>query len=224
MNLRISGIENEIELKDITIIEVMNKKFYSNILKIINYNCTETIDDKTIILKENDEILKMNKEIYLIFDLFNIDYNSKKILSKIYEKISCNIDKNEDYEIEENFAKIRKYLISEINELPFEFQMTDKIKNEDIFKLFELKIDAENYTKILERIELIIDLISTLNISSILMLVNLKTYLSKEELLVLYKYSMYNNIKLVDFESSSSEKLEYEEKYIIDNEFDEFKE
>ena len=34
----------------------------------------------------------MSKNIYIVFDVFNIDYNSKKILNKLYALISQNIN------------------------------------------------------------------------------------------------------------------------------------
>ena len=64
-----------------------------------------------------------------------------------------------------------------------------------LLKLFNLKINNLNYTNILERIEMLIDLLFVLNISQILAIPNLKKYLL-EELVELYKYSLYNNIKI----------------------------
>ena len=91
--------------------------------------------------------------------------------------------------------KLRNYLIQEINELPFEFIMKSDINIPEVLKLFDLKIDKSNYTNILERIEMLIDLLFVLNISQILAIPNLKKYLL-EELVELYKYSLYNNIKI----------------------------
>ena len=51
---------------------------------------------------------------------------------------------------------------------------------------------------------------------------NLKTFLQEEDLLELYKYSMYNNIKLLVLENKHYENvLKYEKKNIIDENFDE---
>ena len=163
----------------------------------------------------------MGKEMYMIFDLFNIDYNSKKIISKIYEIISENIKKNQDYEIENETIKLRNYIIQEINELPFEFVMKRELEISEILKLYNLKIDPINYASILERAELLIDIISTLQIAKILVLPNLKTYLSEDELVALYKYSLYNNVKLLLIERYNTKKLEYEKTMLIDETFDE---
>ena len=134
-----------------------------------------------------------------MFDLFNVDYNSKSILNKLYNIIQENIEKNQDLDIEEYKFIIREKIIEEINELPFEFEMKDDYKIVDLLKLYGLKIDSSNYDSILNRVELMIDIISILKVAKILIIPNLKVYLNDKELLELYKYSFYNNIELLLF-------------------------
>ena len=192
---------------------------------IFDNNLSEKINgiesNEIFLLDNNENELNMGKEMYMIFDLFNIDYNSKKIISKIYEIISENIKKNQDHEIENETIKLRNYIIQEINELPFEFVMKKELEISEILKLYNLKIDPINYTSILERAELLIDIISTLQIAKILVLPNLKTYLSEDELVALYKYSLYNNVKLLLIERYNTKKLKYEKTMLIDESFDE---
>ena len=49
---------------------------------------------------------------------------------------------------------------------------------------------------------------------------NLKLYLSEEELIELYKYSLYNEIKLFLIEKDYTGKLKYEKILLIDENFD----
>ena len=58
--------------------------------------------------------------------------------------------------------------------------------------------------------------------AKILAIPNLKTFLQEADLLELYKYSIYNNIKLLILENKHCENaLKYERKNIIDENFDE---
>ena len=143
-------------------------------------------------------------------------------MSKIYDIISENIKKNQDYVIENIALNLRNYIISEINELPFEFTMKSELDIPEILKIYNLKIDGEMYHSILEKIELLIDLLATLKISNILIIPNLKSFLEDVELVELYKYSLYNNINLLIIERNSYDKLEYESNMIIDENFDDF--
>ena len=86
--------------------------------------------------------------------------------------------------------------------------MKRELEISEILKLYNLKIDP-------------INIISTLQIAKILVLPNLKTYLSEDELVALYKYSLYNNVKLLLIERYNTKKLEYEKTMLIDETFDE---
>lgn len=223
MKLKINGFNNEIIFNDenINILEIKDSKCFTHIIEILNEKINGIESNEIFLLDNNENELNMGKEMYMIFDLFNIDYNSKKIISKIYEIISENIKKNQDHEIENETIKLRNYIIQEINELPFEFVMKRELEISEILKLYNLKIDPINYTSILERAELLIDIISTLQIAKILVLPNLKTYLSEDELVALYKYSLYNNVKLLLIERYNTKKLKYEKTMLIDETFDE---
>ena len=222
MKLKIIGFENEIEFKNnINVLIIIDRKCFSHIIECLN-NKNQGIEDNEIYLldDENNE-LNMEKNMLIVFDLFNLEYNSKKFLNKIYEIISNNIKLKNDFVIEELIFKLRNYLIEEINELPFEFLMKEEIDVLDILKLFSLKIDSKNYTSILERAELIIDMLTIVQPNTLLVIPNLKLYLSDEEIIELYKYSLYNNINLLVIEQNFAKKLEYENILIIDENFSE---
>ena len=222
MKLKIIGFENEIEFKNnINVLIIIDRKCFSHIIECLN-NKNQGIEDNEIYLldDENNE-LNMDKNMLIVFDLFNLEYNSKKFLNKIYEIISNNIKLKNDFIIEELIFKLRNYLIEEINELPFEFLMKEEIDVLDILKLFSLKIDSKNYTSILERVELIIDMLTVVQPNTLLVIPNLKLYLSDEEIIELYKYSLYNNINLLVIEQNFTKKLEYENILIIDENFSE---
>ena len=73
-------------------------------------------NDEIFLLDNNDNEIKLDKAI-IIFDLFNIDFNSKKILNKLYETIEKNVETSQDLEIENLIVNLRNKLIEEINEL-----------------------------------------------------------------------------------------------------------
>jgi len=223
MKLKINGFENEIEFSigKVNILEIVNPKCFTNILQTINDKINGLESDEMFLLDNNNEILNMNKEMYIIFDLFNIDYSNKKILNSLYSIIERNIEESQDYVVEGLLVKIRKYLVEEINELPFEFTMKQDIEISEILKLFAVKIDNSCYNTMLEKLEGLIDMLAMLNLAKILVIPNLKQFLSNDELVEFYKYSMYNNIELFILERNNTEKLEYESALTIDSEFDE---
>ena len=198
-----------------------DKKFLRHIIDVLNDKVNGLDSNEIFLLDYNNEEIRIDKEVFMIIDIFNIDYNSKKILNKIYEIISDRVEMTKEIEMNDIIIKLRNYLIEEINEMPFEFVMKDELDVKEILKLFDLKIDKEGYTNIIEKIELLIDIISTLNVASVLIIPNMKIYLSDEEIVEIYKYSLYNNVTLLSIENDFLSKLEYENILLIDENFDE---
>ena len=224
MKLKINGFENEIQFDDehINVLTINNSKCFSHIIGILNDKINGIESNEIFLLDEKNQEIKMDKKVYIILDIFNIDYNSRKVLNKIYDIIAENIEKNQDYEVEKMVMQLRNYIIQEINELPFEFVMKSELEIPEILKLYNLKIDDVNYARILEKVEILIDIISTLKVADILIIPNLKLFLSDEELVELYKYSLYNNVKLLLIERNKNKQLKYERNIIIDENFCDF--
>lgn len=222
MKLKINGFNNEInfENNNVAILEVKDTKCFTHIIEAINNAVNGEETNEIFLLDDEFNEINIGKETYMVIDLFNIDFNSKKILNKLYEKIADNIEKMEDIELKDMLVNLRNYIIQEINELPFEFIMKDEPEIVEIFKIYNLKIDMLNYKKTVEKIEFLIDILATLKIATVLIIPNLKLYLSEEELLELYKYSLYNEINLLLIEKNSGRKLPYERILSIDENFD----
>ena len=224
MKLKINGFTNELEFYDdkVSILSIQDTKCFTNIIQKINDKINGAESDEVFLVDDKENELKMSKEVCMILDLFNIDYNSKKILGKLYDKISENIENSGETKLQNLFIEVRKNIVEEINEFPFEFTMSDDIDIINILKLYNLKVDILSYETILEKIEFFIDLNATLNIFSVIVIPNLKMYLSEEELIELYKYSLYNNVKLLLIEKNFTQKLKYEHILTIDEGFEDY--
>ena len=223
MKIRINGLENEIKLNknNVNILQIDNQNFFAHIVEILNDKANDLDNNEIVLLDENNQELDFSNRVYVLIDIFNIDFNSKKILNKIYDYISKTIGSNQEKFINNKNINIRKKLINEINDLPFNFNIKDEIEVNDLLKVYNLKIDYMSYNGVLNKIELLIEILSILKIADILVIPNLKSYLNEEELVELYKYCMYNNINLIIIENKVLKKLKYEKILRVDEEFDE---
>lgn len=224
MKIRLNSFQNDINLFDgtISVIEIENAKYYNKLIQNINDNINGYETNEILLLSDNDEMLKLEKEAMLVIDIYNIDFNSKKIISKIYSLIATNIKNKQTDELSGIISKLRHFIDLELIDLPFNFQLKDNIEMEEILKIFSVKIENMEYPTLIEKIELLIDIISTLQMCKILIIPNLKLYLDEKELIEIYKYSMYNEIKLVLIERNSTSKLQYEQTLHIDENFDDY--
>ncbi len=224
MKIRINGCDNDLKIgeQSISVIQVKDIKLFRKILDNINQKINEIENNDIFILDDKEGEISFSKEVFILFDLFNIDFSSKKILTKMYNKIQDTLNQDEEIEFADKLVEVRGVLVRHANELPFNYKIKEEIKLVDVLKLFEFKIDEQSYQSILEKLELFIDILSTLNISRFLIIPNLKDYLIEEEIIYLYKYSLYNNINLIIIQNSEKKKLEYERKLIIDENFIDF--
>ena len=212
MKIKIKGFENELKLNaddKCYSIQIENKKLYQSILS----ECMNEDDEKQLILINNKEnCCEIEKHILFISDPYNEEVNNKKILTKIYEMISKSINENIELttKIDTNLYKIREIIINEANELPIEFEALDDIKTTDILNLFKLKIDTKSYITIVDRINLMIEIMSITKSDLILCFFNLKSILEKEQILEIEKYALYHNIKLLLIEPNLYDNIENE--------------
>ena len=212
MKIKIKGFENELKLNaddKCYSIQIENKKLYQSILS----ECINEDDEKQLILIDNKEnCCEIEKHILFISDPYNEEVNNKKILTKIYEMISKSINENIELttKIDTNLYKIREIIINEANELPIEFEALDDIKTTDILTLFKLKIDTKSYITIVDRINLMIEIMSIIKSDLILCFFNLKSILEKEQILEIEKYALYHNIKLLLIEPNLYDNIENE--------------
>ena len=224
MIMLIIGFDKKIEFDEntVNILEIYNQSLFTEVINNLNNQCNGEEENNTIVLMQDNERVDIKKNIYVLTDVFNIDFNSKKILNKIYGTLIQNIKNKQDDELENIALKLRNYFINEINELPFEFNMNSEVEITDLIKAFDVKIDSSCYITVLEKIEFIINLLAEIDLAKVLVIPNLKTFLQEEDLLELYKYSIYNNIKLLILENKHCENvLKYEKKNVIDENFDE---
>lgn len=223
MKIKIKGFENELPLNldnKCFSIQIENKKLYQSILsECIN----ETEEKQLILIDDKNNCCEIEKNILFISDPYNEEINNKKILTKIYEMISKSINENIELttEMDKNLYKIREIIINEANEFPIEFEALDDIKISDILSLFRLKIDTKSYITIIDRINLIIEIMSIINYNLIICFFNLKSILEKEQIIEIEKYALYHDIKLLLIDVNLYDNIENETTLKINKSFDE---
>lgn len=90
MIMKIFSLENDIIFKEeyINVLQIQDKKLFANVINSLNDNINGIQNTKErIIILDNDTEIKMEKEALMVIDLFNIDFNQKKIQSALYNKI-----------------------------------------------------------------------------------------------------------------------------------------
>lgn len=223
MNLKINYFDNNIKIENdyIQVIEIENKKtFYRLVSDLYKIKNDEKLDE-VFFYDDNNQEINMYNKVDLYVNFFDIDLNSKKNLNILNKNIINSLTDNVKEEILNNFKKLSKSFTKILSDIDLPLSLNDNITVDDIIKL--LKISINKTDDLLDNLLLLIDLEKVLKINEILFFINLKQYLSQEELIEFYKYAIYNEIKIVLVDSQSyGIKLDYEKKLIIDANLDEF--
>lgn len=215
--IKTTFIENNIELSNtyIRCIEIENKAYFYRFISSLNCICKgELLDDFSVYDIKPDNII-------LILDYFNISYNSKKIIGELNKLIRSKINENDYNELIKRFRRVLNIFKRVIGKIDIPISIVEDINVDGLIKLLNININFS--TNLLTNLLLLIDINKELSSENILVFVNLKEYLTKEELLELYKYSIYNGqvIALIDSKSYGVT-IEYEKKILIDDTLEEY--
>lgn len=227
MIIRISNFENDIAISDeyVRVLEIEDKALFINIVQSINSLCYNQDSDEYILLLDGNKQLSFSKDAYFIFDVLNIDFNDRKILSKLYSTIKTNIYLDDDIrqKLEKYHAEMFNLVDSTLLDYPFEFTFKPELVIEDLLKLYGIRLINEGQSFV-DKVFYLIDLISILDLCEVLIFCNIKLFFTKNQLEEIYKYIIHNQLNVLLLEGSSTDQLlKYEKKNRIDMEFDDYK-
>lgn len=169
--------------------------------------------------------MKISKHLLVITDVLGFDINNKKIQSLAIDKLEkiCQNDAIVLNDIEQANINLLSKVFGLINELNCDFSVSNEWSLAKYLKAFDFKVDTTTINNCFDKIIQYLQIVSELIKDSVVCFVNLKSYFTDNQVEEIYKFAIYNNVRLFILESTlSSNKLEYEHKLLIDNEFDEF--
>lgn len=223
MKLIINYFENEISFEEniINVIEVENQKYFYRIVNDLNECSNGVINDNINFFDANFNNIDLSGKIKMVIDYFNIELNDKKTLNEIEKFILKNVDDKTKKEIINLYLKILKNYNSIANKLEIPLIYNDEIQYDKLIKIIGYGVDKKQ--DLLDNLLLLIDIERIFKLNRLIVFVNLKQYLSFDEIVELYKYSIYNDVKILLIDSTKyDKKCDYEKKLIIDSELDEF--
>lgn len=213
MNFQVKGFDFNINLEEnINVLVIENKEFYREICNsLLN---EKTIRDGKILISNDTELLIPDKYIFTFYDYYSWDIN-KYCISKIYKKINeyAQLEYDENTNIIK--SKIENYIYDIIEPYQEFLEIEKEIDVLDILKSYGVRIKQFNQLcldKIINYINIIYEIFGI----NIFFFINLKDNFTNEEILELYKYIMYNNIKIVLVQNIKTKALYNENIFIID--------
>ena len=203
--------QRKIEIEENTIYTLVfeNKKYYrENIKELISQH--KGNEGNYIYSNDNKEIA-FEKSSYIITDIFNIDINSKKILTKMYNSLLKEII-DDTVEYNELTTHIRAYFEKLIFNSPFEVEQGEEIDINSFLKLGDFRIHIEE-DDILEKFIKFLKVLVQLCGITIIFIVGLHNVFTDEEIKEIYKEVCVNKISIINIEYRQFDNLS-DENYI----------
>ena len=190
--------QRKIEIEDNIIYTLVfeNKKYYrENIIELINQHKG---NEGSYILSNDNKEISFDKNSYIITDIFNIDINNKKVLSKIYSSLLKEIveDTSNYNELSTN---IRVYFEKLIFNSSLEIEQGEEIDMSSLLKLGDFKVHVEN-DDILEKFVKFLKVLTELCGCKIIFVVGLHNVFTKGEIIKIYKEACLNKINIINIE------------------------
>ena len=223
MKLIIKYIDNDIELKEneISAIEIEKKRYFYRIVKDLYDIYDNELSEDIYLIDDNNKEINISNKIKIFIDYFNFKLDSKKYTNDITKYINKVLSEETKETLLNQYKKIINLYKKELNNIDLPLVLDTDLDIENITKLIKVSIDTNK--ELINNLFTLIDLENIFQTKNILVFINLKQYLSKEEIEELYKYSIYNRITLLLIDSQSyGTTLTNERKLIIDENLDEF--
>lgn len=216
---KVNLIENKV-----TILEIHDKLLLRKIIKNINLEILTKISVSKINFYEVNKKINLEKNCLIISDYFNIDFNNSTILKNLYLRIENDIIKEGKYnKINELYNEMYNSYKDILHDYDFPFEFKNNLKVTEYLKFISLKFSKEDLCDPLESIYYLFEMINKLQLCEILIFTNFKMYFTNDELREIYKMSIYKGIKLFIIEGEDDRFIkEYEQKVIIDENYDDF--
>lgn len=223
MKININYIDNELNFdnKSIVSFEIRNKKYLYRIISLFYSLANGDVSDEIICTDDKNEEIKLTNKIRVFTNYIDFGFSSKQYSNDLVKYLTTNIEEFNTEKITKIYNKLCMLMNKELNKTDIPLYISNDGSIENILKF--LKISIKQQEELLNNLLLLIDLENLLKLNKILCFINLKQYLSKEELLEFYKYATYNSIKVIMIESNQYDYIkEFENIIVIDDNLDEF--
>lgn len=206
-------LDIEIQENNVNVITIENPAVLAETVQEL-YSQSNGAEGK-FILSDDNKILPLHKHINLIMDIFSLNCNEKKIISKLYQEMEELAIENAVKESLELNSAISYYMEKICEQVPYHIGYQTEILPSMLMKMVELKFETEA-VNLLERIIEYLGIVNKINQNTITIFINLKLFLTVEEIQSLYEYVFYNKISLVLIEGADGVRLPAEKVTIID--------
>lgn len=207
------GIDLCLEENKITTIVIENPSVMSEVIRDMSRQVNG--EDGKWILSDQDKIFSIEKSSMFLDNPLMVNSNEKRILTRLYKELS----EQANTLMYEEYTQINSYIVSFLERLldtvPYHLDMEVDIDLTGILKLYGVKMESDGVS-VLEVLLDYLRALSTICNIHVAFILNIKQFLTIEEVQQLYEFCFYEKIHLINLEGQKNYNLEQEKCVIID--------
>ena len=173
-----------------------------------------TGEEGQFVLSDKD-VCRIDKMMEIIIDPWTIDFNSKRIKTKLLQLVKEEADEYFYDIFIETKGAICQYAENILDKMMYSVSYDMNIDTMSLIKFLDVRVDIQT-DKLIDSLIEYIKLLHDLCKIEVVVLVNIKTYLSQKELLYLYQETLYQKVHLILLEATLTERIDCETIVIID--------
>ena len=206
------GIELELEESTTTVLSIEDPSLFSNFVSGL-WNQSNGIESG-FLLSNHGSAIDIGKKTEMLISPLMASANNKKVITKLYQEIGQIAD---EYYYEET-ARINQSIVSYLDKItkhmPYPMEFNLDMKSIDLFKLYNVSLD-ENGT-LTERLLSYIRAFHQICSVSVFIILNIKQFISRNQLEELYRTLLYEKVYLLLVEGNYHGCYDNERNYIVD--------
>ena len=173
-------------------------------------------EEGNFILSDEDKEISIDKYVEVIVNPFCVNINDKKILNKLYTQLAELAYAEDMYLLTQEIqSKLKDYVFQLEHMGSYILEMDSEVDATAIFKVLGVRIDnySENF---FENINLYIKVITELLKKKVIVFINLKSFLEKDQIKQLTETAIHNEVRLLFLENHQRDFSADFTRYIID--------
>lgn len=227
MIVTFANLDHPIEVGDRApvVLNIQNQRLFSRVCQsLISGEEEEAIEPYTI-WSDAGERLKTNHEMIIVANPFELPWNHRCLQGRLYERINRLAIENGDMilQLQHLSEKQRAVITSLTYQLEGDYCFGLEWDISNFLKTFRFGVSSSDNISILDNLIAFIDLAADMDVDETLVFINLKTFLTKNDLVPLFERAFFHQIKMLLLENQQSPLYpDIEREYVVDQHFLEY--
>lgn len=227
MRIVFDGLDHPVDVagRGITVLQIKSKRLFARICEsMITLQGTNAVESFSVWDNDGCEV-RPASALFVIASPFELPWKHKDFMGSMYTKFEKELLVDE--ELRGELQNLHLMYESSISKLGFQLNADYKFGIEwsmnSYLKAFSYEVDISDTATLLEKIISFVDLGADMNFDKALVFINLKTFLSENDLMKLQEHLVFLGLSVLLLENYDAPYLEScEKKYLVDQDFIEY--